>query len=127
MDEPYVRNRRSWPKKFGAAFGGWVIGTRGHSSFAVHIPASIAVVGAGVFFQVTAAEWCVLLGCITAVIAAELFNSAVETLARAVTPYESKHVAQALDIASGAVLFTAIGATIAGLVVFLPKGLAMIP
>jgi diacylglycerol kinase len=125
VDELYVRTRRSWVKKLSSAMVGCLIGTRGHNSFAIHIPAAALVLAAGGYFRVTASEWCVLVFCIAAVFAAELFNSSIETLARAVTPYKSEHVSQSLDIASGAVFVTAIGAAIVGMIVFVPKLLTL--
>src|SRR5688500_8795669 len=98
MDEPYLPQRRTWPQKFAAAFRGWLLGTRGHSSFAVHLPAAIAVAGAAAYLRVTAGEWCLLILCITTVIAAELFNSALEALAKAITTSKNEHVGRALDI-----------------------------
>ena len=48
---------------------------------------------------------------------AELFNSALEQLAKAITKEEDPHVRNGLDIASGAVLVAAIGAAVIGLLV----------
>jgi diacylglycerol kinase len=55
------------------------------------------------------------------VLTAELFNTAVEWLAKAVTRTEDPHIEAALDIASGAVLLAAAGAAIVGLLIFLPR------
>ena len=59
--------------------------------------------------------------CIAMVIGAELFNSALERLARAVTRSEDEDVAVALDIASGAVLVVSLGAAAVGGLVFLHR------
>ncbi len=126
MEEPFVRRRRSWLVKFVAAFRGWRLGTRGQNAFFVHFPAGMAVVGAAAGFRVTATEWCLLLLCITIVLAAELFNSALETMARAVTQTHHEAVGQALDIASGAVLLAACGAAVAGLIILLPRLIALV-
>lgn len=73
----------------------------------------------GWWLQVSHAQWLVLVLCVTMVIAAELFNSAIEHLARAITREEHPEIRDALDIASGAVLVAAIGASIVGLLVIL--------
>jgi diacylglycerol kinase len=52
--------------------------------------------------------------CVTVVLTAEMFNTAIEHLARAVTREEHPEVHDALDIASGAVLVAAIGASCVG-------------
>ena len=93
------------------------MGVRGQSSFYVHLPLAAAVLLVGMWIDVSWTEWLILLLCITAVLAAELFNSALEHLSRAVTREEHPEVRDALDIASGAVLVTAIGAAVVGLLV----------
>lgn len=121
MDQPFSPTRRSWPQKFAGAFRGWLLGTRGQSSFHVHLPAAVAVVAAGILLHVNATEWCALVLCITLVLAAELLNSALESLAKAVVHTEDPHVGRALDIASGAVLMTATGSVIVALIIFVPR------
>lgn len=71
------------------------------------------------WLHVSHAEWLVLIVCITLVLAAELFNSALEHMARAITRTEHPDIRSALDIASGAVLVTAIGACAVGVLVLL--------
>jgi len=63
-------------------------------------------------------EWCLLVGAIAVVLAAEIFNSAVESLARALGPAWNPRVRDALDMASAAVLVAACGAAVVGLIVF---------
>ena len=105
--------------KFACAARGIAVGIRGQSSFYVHLPAALIVVAAGMWLNVSHAEWLALLLSITVVLAAELFNSSIEHLARAVTREEHPEIRDALDIASGAVLVTAIGAGVVGVVVLL--------
>ena len=52
------------------------------------------------------------------VFAAEVFNSALESLARAVTDKTDPHIRDALDIAAGAVLTASLGSVAVGLVLF---------
>src|SRR5258708_38934939 len=80
---PAPRPRRSWRAKFRVAFRGMKLGIRGHSSFFVHFFFSALVLAAGFILRCDLMEWCVLLGCMAMVIIAELFNSALETLFRA--------------------------------------------
>ncbi len=104
-----------WRRKFACAFRGLAIGVRGESSFLVHIPVGVAVVAVATWLGVTPIEWAVLIVCIAMVISAELFNSAIEHLAKAVTAEDSPEIRNALDIASGAVLFASLGASLVGL------------
>lgn len=110
-----------WATKFRLAFRGVKIGVRGQGSFFVHFFAAAAAITAGVVLQVSREQWCLIVLCIAVVMAAEMFNSALEALARAVSDVQNPHVADALDISSAAVLIASIGASLVGLTVFLPR------
>jgi diacylglycerol kinase len=60
----------------------------------------------------------VILGCVGAVISAELFNSAIETLFRGLDSETKNRIHGCLDIAAGAVLAASITAATVGLIVF---------
>lgn len=109
---------RSWRAKFADAFRGLKLGIRGQSSFFVHFFIAAAVVAAALTMNCSLVEWCLLVLCITTVLAAEMFNSAIEALAKAVTGEFDRHVAAALDIGSAAVLLTAVGASVVGSIIF---------
>ena len=70
-------------------------------------------------------EWCLVALAIGAVLAAEVFNSAIEMLARALDRGPDERIRDALDMASGAVFVTVAAAVIVGLFVFLPRLLAL--
>jgi diacylglycerol kinase (ATP) len=110
--------QRGWMKKFADAFRGIALGTRGQSSFRVHLAAAGAVVALAAGLRVALLEWCLLLLCIIAVLAAELFNSSIERLAQEVDRQHNPRVGAALDIASGAVLVAALGAALVGALIF---------
>lgn len=116
-----VERQRRWMAKFRHAFRGIKRGMRGQSSFAVHLFAATAVVAAGWALEVTRLDWCLLLAAIGGVLTAEMFNSALEALARNVTREEDPAVADALDIGSGAVLLAALTAAALGVLVLLPR------
>jgi len=109
---------RSWPEKFRGAFRGLKEGVRGQSSFFVHFFIAAAVITTAAILGMKLLEWCLLLLCITFVLAAEMFNSALESLAKAVTDRLDPHVGRALNIGSAAVLIAAIGASIVGAIIF---------
>jgi len=106
-----------WKQKFTCALRGIAIGIHDQDSFYVHFPAALGVFAIATWLQVSQAVWLTLIVCITIVLAAELLNSAIEHLARAITREENPEIRDALDVASGAVLVTAIGAAIVGLAV----------
>jgi diacylglycerol kinase len=118
IDEEESRLNRSWIAKFRCAFRGAKLGVRGQSSFFIHFFMAAAVIAAGVVLNVTTEEWYILILCIAGVLTAEMFNSAIESLARAITHEENPHVGGALDIGSAAVLMASLGAVLIGSVIF---------
>ena len=119
MNARFEPAKRSWVNKFSAAGRGVWQGIRGQTSFLVHLPAAVAVVVAGWLLDVNLVQWCLLTLCITIVMACELCNSALESLAKAVDEDYNERLADCLDIASGAVLISAMGAAATGAIVFL--------
>jgi diacylglycerol kinase (ATP) len=117
MNTPEIPRRRSYLQKIIAALHGWWLGVRGQSSFAVHAVCAVAVIAVAAWLRVERVEACLLALCIAAVLAAEMFNSALESLAKAIDKNYNIHVAEGLDIASGAVLLTAVGASVVGVLV----------
>lgn len=115
--EAFAKPRRSWGKKFGDAFRGMKWGVRGHSSFFVHFFFAVLVALAGMILQCDLVDWCLLILCIGSVMAAELFNSALETLFRGLDEETKSRSWQALDIAAGAVLMMSIAAALVGVLV----------
>lgn len=118
--------RRNWITKFQDATRGVVVAVREGKSFVVHFLFAAAVLLCAGFFGVTLTEWCVLIVCIAAVLTAETFNSALESLAKAVTSEHDQNVGHALDMAAGAVLIISIGSAVVGAVIFVPYFLKLL-
>src|SRR6476620_10424342 len=117
-DAPIPRPRRRWPQKFREAFRGVKLGVRGHSSFFIHFFVAAFVLAAAVVLQCDLWEWCALIGCIGAVLTAELLNSAIETLFHGLDEPTKRRLRGVLDIAAGAVLVASITAAVIGLLIF---------
>jgi diacylglycerol kinase len=109
---------RPWKQKFADSFRGLREAVRKENSFVVHFAATAAVLATAAALRMDAAEWCLLLLCIGGVLAAEMFNTALEALARAITKDEHPDIRDALDIASGAVLTAGFGSVAVGAVLF---------
>jgi diacylglycerol kinase len=124
MRVEFLPPQRTWYQKFRCAFRGLRLGVRGQSSFLVHFLMAGAVLLTAGLLQVERTDWCLLLLCITAVLTAEMFNSALEHLARAVDRSENRHIASALDIGSAAVLTAALGASIVGTLILVLRVVA---
>ena len=86
----------------------------------VHAVATCSVIAAGLFFGVSAWEWCSLVLVITLVWVAEALNTAFEFLCDVVSPDFHPLVKKSKDVAAGAVLISAMGAVAVGLTTFLP-------
>lgn len=117
IEEPEVSDQlrvRTWTKMFADAFRGLKVAVRGEINFFVHLFIAMVAGVAGGIIGMSDERWCIYILCVTVVLAAELFNTAIEHLARAVTREENPEVRNALDIASGAVLLAAIGAACVG-------------
>jgi diacylglycerol kinase len=65
-------------------------------------------------------EWGLLVAAIGMVMVAEIFNTAIESLSRAVDTQFRPRLRDALDIASAAVLIAAGTAVVIGLCIFVP-------
>ncbi len=111
--------RQRW-KSFGYAFKGIATLFRTQAHAWIHLLAAAVVLTAAVFFGLNKWEIVVLIACITLVLAAEAFNTAVEFLTDLVSPDIHPLAGKAKDTAAAAVLICAIGAALIGLLIFWP-------
>lgn len=107
-------------RSFGYAFAGIATLFRTQVHARVHLVAAAAVVGMAAWWDVARTDWVVLVGCITVVLAAEAFNSAIEFVTDLASPEYHLLAKQAKDTAAAAVLICAIGAAAVGVLVFWP-------
>jgi len=92
----------------------------------IHAVATAGVVGLGLWFRVTAAQWCALILAMMAVWTAEALNTALELLADVASPEFHPLVGKAKDVAAGAVLLSATGAAVIGILILGPHVLTLI-
>ncbi|RIK86993.1 MAG: diacylglycerol kinase [Planctomycetota bacterium] len=105
---------RTWARMFADALRGLKVAFRGEINFFVHLFIAMLAAVAGGVIGMTDERWCIYILCVAVVLAAEMFNTAIEHLARAVTREENPEIRNALDVASGAVLLAAVGAASVG-------------
>lgn len=107
-------------RSFGYAWKGirCCVGKEQNLSF--HLIATVLTVLAGFLLDIARTDWMIVILCIGVVIAAELFNTAIEKLVDLVSPQRHPVAGQVKDIAAGAVLVCAATAAIIGLIVFIP-------
>jgi diacylglycerol kinase (ATP) len=87
----------------------------------IHLIFVILVALAGWYFNIEKYEWYWVITACVMVLAAEAFNTAIEFIVDMVSPEYHPLAEKAKDVAAAAVLITAIGAAILGLLIFLPK------
>ena len=105
---------------FGYAWQGIRVCIDKEQNLIVHLITSLAVIIAGIGFDISRNEWIAVILCIGLVIAAELFNTAIERLVDFVSPQRHPIAGQVKDIAAGAVLVCALAAIAVGLIIFVP-------
>ncbi len=107
-------------RSFGYAWKGirCCVGKEQNLSF--HLIATVLTVIAGFLLDIARTDWMIVILCIGVVIAAELFNTAIEKLVDLVSPQQHPVAGLVKDIAAGAVLVCAATAAIIGLIVFIP-------
>jgi diacylglycerol kinase (ATP) len=86
----------------------------------IHAAATLAVLAAAFVLGISAADWCWIILAISIVWTAEALNTAFEFLADAASPEFHPLVRDAKDVAAGAVLLTAIAASVIGGIIFWP-------
>ncbi len=123
MSEPGFR-LEARARSFRYAARGIMALVRSQHNAWIHAAASIAVVALGLAVGLSRVEWCLVVVAITAVWTAEALNTALEALCDVASPGAHPLVERAKDIAAGAVLITAAGAVVIGLLVFGPHLLA---
>lgn len=115
-------------KSFYYAFEGIKTGSD-QRNFKIHILIALLVLVFGLVLSLSIVEWLAIIISISIVIAAELFNSSVESicdLLNAKLKLEYHDTWDPRNLAAGAVLITAIGAAFVGLLVFIPKIFALL-
>ncbi|HEX6185450.1 MAG TPA: diacylglycerol kinase family protein [Pyrinomonadaceae bacterium] len=92
----------------------------------IHAAATVIVVAVGLSFGLTRAEWCWITLAVISVWTAEALNTAFEFLTDVASPEFHPVAAKAKDVAAGAVLITALGSAVIGLLVLGPHALARV-
>ncbi len=113
-------------RSLGYACQGLREGFRTQLNFRIHCTLTVGVIAAGLFFQITPGEWCLLALSIGLVCSVELLNTAIEILCDRVTSEMDDSIRRVKDVAAGGVLCAALAALAIGLFIFLPRLTALI-
>lgn len=128
MSEDERRNsyRGTLLRSFRYAFAGlWTL-IRTQRNARIHFALTGLVVLLGLVSGLSRAEWMALVLTIALVLAAEAFNTAIESLVDLVSPAPHPLARQSKDIGAGAVLLTVIAAVVVGALIFLPRLLRLL-
>ena len=87
----------------------------------IHLVFMILVIIFGIFFKISLLEWLICFTLFGLVIGVEVFNTAIEIVVDLAMPKINQKAKLAKDISAGAVLITAIFASIIGFIIFIPK------
>jgi len=115
----FIRTPRTWKRKFRDAFAGLRQSVQQQSSYKVHFLFAFLVIITGFLLSLDTIRWSIVIFCIIIVLAGEMFNTAIEELAKAITDQYDESIAKALNIASGAILVLSLGMAVIGFVIFI--------
>lgn len=107
-------------RSFGHAFQGWWYVLRTQRNAWLHVIIALVVFALSLWLCLDAFQWSVVLLTTAMVFAAEFFNTAIEALVDLSSPQEHPQAKIAKDVAAAAVLITAMGAVIIGILVLGP-------
>ncbi|MDR1678479.1 MAG: diacylglycerol kinase family protein [Prevotellaceae bacterium] len=113
-------------KSFTFAVNGLKILLREEHNAQIHLAITICVTIIGFLLQISLIEWIAVVLCIGLVFALELVNSAVENMCDFISPEKNEMIKKVKDLSAAAVLVAAACSVIVGLIVFLPKIIALI-
>ncbi len=108
-------------KSFFHALNGIGYAFRYEHNMYIILLATIVVLSAGFYFQISTVEWLFCIVAIGLVTATELINSAIEAICDRVTLKSDPLIKIAKDTASGASLIFCFMSVIIGLIIFIPK------
>lgn len=113
-------------RSFRYAFRGILFMVKTQHNFWIHLVLAVLVIAAGFIFCISLTEWTLVVFAIGLVLSAEVFNSAIEQLTDLTSPDFHPRAGRVKDLAAGAVLLTAIAAVLIGLLIFVPKIMAVL-
>lgn len=112
---------RAWLTSFGHAWRGVRQAVATQRNLRVQLGCGIAVLALGLWLEVSATEWALLIVCTGLVLGLECLNSALEALCDTLHPERHEDIRRCKDMAAGAVLIAAIAAAAVGLILLGPK------
>lgn len=111
---------RSRVRSFGHAFQGWWYVLRTQRNAWLEVGIACAVFAVSTWLRLDSVGWAIIVLTTALVFAAEFFNTAVEVIVDLVSPEHHPLAKIAKDVGAAAVLVTAFGAVVIGLLLLAP-------
>lgn len=124
-DEIKKRGFKRFIKSFGYSIDGLKYAYKYEQSMTIHFIMVIFVIAAGFFLKISLFEWLVCFMLMGLVMATELINTSIEAVVDLTCPEIHPLAKIAKDTASAAVFVFSIVAAISGLIIFIPKIIAL--
>ncbi len=103
---------------FGHAFSGFLAAFKAEAHLKIHVLATILVIACGVYFKISKLEWLIVIICCGLVIAAELFNTAIENLCNVISSQHHPTIKFIKDVSAAAVLILCVMSVIIAVLIF---------
>ncbi len=100
--------------------GAWLL-VRTEASIKIQVVIAMLVTALGFYLDISNIEWILQIFAISMVLGVEGVNTAIEKIADFVQPEFDQKIGFIKDISAGAVMLVSIGATIIGLIIYIPK------
>lgn len=116
--ESFVQNRI---RSVGFALkGAWLL-IRTEASIKIQVFIAFVVTAGGFYFEISNIEWTIQIFAIVLVLGIEGLNTAIEKVCDFIHPEFDAKIGFIKDISAGAVMLVSIGASIIGLIIYIPK------
>ncbi|MDR2272112.1 MAG: diacylglycerol kinase family protein [Sphingobacterium sp.] len=112
-------------RSFGYAFNGLKTVWQEEHNFRIHLVATVLVIIVSCLLRISHTEWIAIIFSIGFVLVCELLNTALEHLADFVCQDKNPNIKRIKDIAAAAVMLSSLTALLIGLIIFIPKLLAI--
>ena len=124
-DEIKKRGFKRFIKSFGYSIEGLKYAYKYEQSMTIHFIMVIFVIAAGFFLKISLFEWLICFMLMGLVMATELINTSIEAVVDLTCPEIHPLAKIAKDTASAAVFVFSVVAAISGLIIFIPKIIAL--
>lgn len=124
-----LQNKKFGFKRFLASFKNSFNGLKyaylNEQSLFIHALATILAIILGCLLKISLTEWLTIMTLLVMTAILELLNTAIESVCDAVTLEKSKRIKVSKDTASAAVFLSSLASLIVGLLIFVPKIIAL--